>query len=201
MAEDNQVAERVRALLTERGLEPGDRLPPERQLAAELGIARSSLREGLRRLVDLGILDARRGSGTYLAAVDLVDLMELRLRLEPHAASLAAERRSAAQLAAMEELVTELGAAESDPALFSALDAGLHELTVEAAGSPALLVVHSALTDLLNYSRASSSPDPALRAATVDRHTRLLAAVQEKDAEAAEREMRGHLREVLGSWE
>lgn len=197
MVLSNQIGEQIRALLIERGLKPGDRLPPERQLAAELGVARSSLREGLRRLVDLDILAARQGSGTYLAAIDLVDLMEVRLRLEPHAASLAAERRSATQLADMEKLVAELRTSIDDPIPFADLDLRLHELTVKAAGSPALLAVHSALTDLLKYSRATTSPDPELRAATAMRHARLLDAVREQDGKAAEQEMRKHLGEVL----
>jgi GntR family transcriptional regulator, transcriptional repressor for pyruvate dehydrogenase complex len=80
----NDVTERIQLLLSQRQLVPGDRLPPERQLAAELGVSRASLREGLGRLLDLGILEARRGSGTYLAEVDLLDLLEVRLRLEPY---------------------------------------------------------------------------------------------------------------------
>lgn len=198
MAEGSEIGERIRELLVERGLKPGDRLPPERQLAAEFGIARSSLREGLRRLVDLDILNARQGSGTYLATVDLVDLMEVRLRLEPYAASLAAQRRSATQLGEMEELVAQMEPTD-DPTSFAVLDLRLHELVVRSAASPALLVVHSALTDLLQYSRANTSPDPALRAATSMRHARLLDAVRAQNSEAAQEEMRRHLSEVLES--
>lgn len=75
MSARKQVAERVQALLEEREVAPGDRLPPERQLAVELGVSRSTLREGLRRLIDLGIVEARQGSGTYVAPPALADLL------------------------------------------------------------------------------------------------------------------------------
>ena len=61
---------RLIALITERQLKPGDRLPPERELAATMGVSRSSLREALRALAMLGVAEMRQGDGTYLTALD-----------------------------------------------------------------------------------------------------------------------------------
>jgi GntR family transcriptional repressor for pyruvate dehydrogenase complex len=196
MSARSHVAERLEALLVERDLAPGDRLPPERQLAAELGVSRASLREGLRRLLDLGIVEARQGSGTYVADVDLADLLDVRLRLEPHAAGLAARRRSPDDLARMDELLADLRAAEADPDAFAAADALLHAAIVDAAGSPSLRILLAALTDLLRHSRATTAVDAALRATVLVRLERLVRAIHDGDTSAAEHAMRTHLSEI-----
>jgi DNA-binding FadR family transcriptional regulator len=196
MSASHHVAERLQGLLVERDLLPGDRLPPERQLASELSVSRSSLREGLRRLLDLGILEARQGSGTYVAAIDLADLLQARVRVEPYAAALAARRRSDDELASMEALLAELRATRSDPEAFAAADARLHAAIVDAAGSPALRILLSALGDLLRHSRARTAGDDGVRAAALTRLEQLVEAIRDGDAHAAERAMRAHLREV-----
>src|SRR3954463_4168903 len=106
----DQIAQRLIALITERRLKPGDRLPPERELAATMGVSRSSLREALRALAMLGVADMRQGDGTYLTALDpetlmrpvglvlalsdagLTELFEARKPGRPGLPSLAAER-------------------------------------------------------------------------------------------------------------
>ena len=71
----DQIAARLIALITERQLKAGDRLPPERELAATMGVSRSSLREALRALAMLGVAEMRQGDGTYLTALDPESLM------------------------------------------------------------------------------------------------------------------------------
>lgn len=196
MSARKQVAERVQALLEEREVAPGDRLPPERQLAVELGVSRSTLREGLRRLVDLGIVEARQGSGTYVAPLDLDDLLEARLQLEPYAARLAARRRKAKDVTRLDRALAELRARRGDPAAFAAADARLHQAVTEAAGSVALRVLLAALADLLRRSRDTTASDPAVRAAAMVQLERLVEAIRARDASGAEGAMRAHLRDV-----
>src|SRR3954452_19708685 len=106
----DQIAQRLIALITERHLKPGDRLPPERELSAAMGVSRSSLREALRALTMLGVADMRQGDGTYLTELNpetlmrpvglvlalshagLAELFEARKLVEPALAFLAAER-------------------------------------------------------------------------------------------------------------
>ena len=106
----DQIAQRLIALITEKHLKPGDRLPPERELSATMGVSRSSLREALRALAMLGVAEMRQGDGTYLTALDpetlmrpvglvlalsgagLTELFEARKLVEPGLAYLAAER-------------------------------------------------------------------------------------------------------------
>src|SRR3954470_12516746 len=105
-----QIAQRLIALITERQLKAGDRLPPERELAASMGVSRSSLRDALRALAMLGGAEMRHGDGTDLTSLDpdalmrpvglvlalsdsgLQELFEARKLVEPGLAALAAER-------------------------------------------------------------------------------------------------------------
>jgi len=110
----------LRALIADGALRPGDRLPSEGELCERLGVSRGSLREAIRTLAALGVLETRHGSGSYvseLRAADLIgslsltvgllpmagvlELTELRRVLEPHAAALAAARIDADTVAAL----------------------------------------------------------------------------------------------------
>src|SRR3954451_19952488 len=106
----DQIASRLIALISERQLKAGDRLPPERELAALMGVSRSSLREALRALAMLGVMEMRQGDGTYLTSLEpdalmrpvglvlalsdggLHELFEARKIVEPGLAALAAQR-------------------------------------------------------------------------------------------------------------
>src|SRR5215212_7885046 len=108
-------------------LKPGDRLPPEKELGEALGLSRSSLREAVKALTIIRVLDVRRGDGTYVTSltpsllldamsfvVDLhqdatvLELFEVRRILEPAAAALAAPRMTAADIAHLRALLAEV---------------------------------------------------------------------------------------------
>src|SRR5438132_8006132 len=128
-----QVVIQVRDMVREGKLRPGDRLPPERELAKRLGISRASLRHGLRFLAAMGVLSSRHGSGTYIAdgppALDSEplkllaalhrftpdEMFEARRQIEVGIAGLAAERSTDDHLATMAEEVTEMYATLDDP--------------------------------------------------------------------------------------
>jgi GntR family transcriptional repressor for pyruvate dehydrogenase complex len=192
----NHVAESVRALLAEEEVAPGDRLPPERELAARLGVSRSSLREGLRRLTDLGIIQSRQGSGTYLAPLDLGDLFEVRQRLEPLAARLAARRRGEEDLARLADALAEMEASRDDAQLFGEADVRAHAAIVEASGSLPVRVLFAAIADLLRHSRATTATNAELRATAVTEVTAIVDAIRGGDGDAAESAMRAHLAHV-----
>ncbi|MBS1877891.1 MAG: FadR family transcriptional regulator [Actinobacteria bacterium] len=196
MAQGDEVSDRLRALLDERGLRPGDRLPAERALAAELGISRARLREGLRRLGALGLLEARRGSGHYLTTVDLGDLLEVRLRLEPYAAGLAAARRDDEDLRLFERRLAELRATESQPERFASADLSLHGAVLAAARNDPLRIMLDALSDLLRYSRTRTVSEPQMRSGALVDLEALVGAIRAEAAPAAEAAMRAHLEAV-----
>lgn len=157
---------------------------------------RSSLREGMRRLGDLGILDARQGSGTYIAELDLGDLLTIRLALEPAIARLAAARRSDADATRLDGLVAEMEAAQADASAFAEADLRLHAAVAAASHSLPARVLLDAIGDLLRHSRRTTAPDPAVRAHALGAVERLVAAIGDGDADAAEAAMRNHLMRV-----
>jgi GntR family transcriptional repressor for pyruvate dehydrogenase complex len=189
------VSERLRTLLEEE-VRPGERLPPERRLAEELGVSRGSVREGLRRLIDLGIVEARRGSGTYVAPVDFDDLLEVRLRVEPYAALLAAQRRSPRQLKRLRRTLERLRAVLDDTDAFAAADLEIHRTITDASGSVALRALLAALGDLLRQSREATGAERDVRVGALAALERLVDAIDAGDAVGAERAMRAHLRDV-----
>lgn len=164
----------LRALIADGALRPGDRLPSEGELCERLGVSRGSLREAIRMLAALGVLDTRHGSGSYvseLRAADLIgslsltvgllpmagvlELTELRRVLEPHATALAAARIDASTVEELGRLLDEIEAG-ADFEDHSRLDHAFHMTIAEVAGNDALT---SLIEVLRSRSRAYRIPD------------------------------------------
>jgi GntR family transcriptional regulator, transcriptional repressor for pyruvate dehydrogenase complex len=124
----DEAIEKIKAMIVSGTLRAGDRLPREADLAAELGLSRSSLREAVRALSLANILDVRRGDGTYVTSLQpplllealsfivdfhrdgtVLEFLEVRRILEPEATAMAAERISAAEVAELRALLDSLG--------------------------------------------------------------------------------------------
>lgn len=198
---------------------PGGRLPPERELSRMLGVGRNSLREAIRQLALLGLVEARQGGGTYvleLSAASLVqpfsrvvelgaarprDIMEFRLMFEPFVAGLAAQRlpRSPARLLEIESALHAVEAlGESDPQAAIEFDTLFHHQIAEAAGNPVVIAVEQALMEFLHKVRVEALARESYRpihAAAVG-HRRIFAALRDGDGLVAAQAMREHLEEV-----
>src|SRR5207244_6141621 len=127
------VVGRVSELIKSAQLKAGDRLPPERELAKQLGVSRPSLRAGLRTMSSMGVLKSRQGAGTFVAdgpptldseplrllaalhGFSFDHMFEVRSILEVGAAGLAAQHATAEQLATLAEEISEMYAALNDP--------------------------------------------------------------------------------------
>lgn len=157
----------LRALIADGALRPGDRLPSEGELCERLGVSRGSLREAIRTLGALGVLETRHGSGSYvseLRAADLIgslsltvgllpmagvlELTELRRVLEPHAAALAAARMDAETVEKLDALLGEIEESD-DFEDHSRLDHEFHMTISRIAGN-------EALTSLIDVLRSRS---------------------------------------------
>jgi len=190
-------------------LPPGSQLPPERELCARLGIARSTLRQALTALTQSGHVYATRGrhGGTFIAdpqpPVDPPgpetlarwrETCDRRLAIEVGVAVLAAERADSADLDALDEVALVLEDAVEDFAAYRQADIRLHVGLAEAARSDVLVRemtdVQGAMTDLIAY----IAHPPEILASSNAQHRRLLAAVRERDAIGATREMTEHLK-------
>src|SRR5947207_12269906 len=149
-----QVVAHVREMIDRGALGPGARLPPERDLARQVGVSRPTVRAGLRTLAALGVVRSRRGSGTYipegpptlgaealsfLAALHkftIEDVYEVRRILEVGAAGLAAARASPDQLATLADEVAGLFASLNDRQVFLVHDINFHRGIAAASGNP-----------------------------------------------------------------
>ncbi|WP_193597179.1 FadR/GntR family transcriptional regulator [Microbacterium sp. YJN-G] len=202
----------MRSLIADGTLRPGDRLPSEGELCEQLGVSRGSLREAIRMLAALGVLETRHGSGSYVSdlnAADLIgslsltvgllpldailELYELRRALEAHASSLAAARVDEGVLSELDELLTELEATVDDDEQ-SRLDHHFHMRIAEVAGN-------SALASMLAVFRARSrayrifSTDSAaeIKALSDAGHRAILRGLQSRDPVAASAAAAGHV--------
>lgn len=147
----------IRALIQSGKLPPGSRLPPEQQLAAELGISRSPMREAVKALAVARVLDVRRGDGTFVTSLapavlleglglavelmqgnTLLELTEVRRLFEPVATGLAATRVTSDQLAEIKGHLDAMHAAAEDVELLNKHDAAFHRAVVAATGNEAL---------------------------------------------------------------
>jgi GntR family transcriptional regulator, transcriptional repressor for pyruvate dehydrogenase complex len=189
-------------------LAPGAQLPPERELCARLGIARSTLRQALTALGQSGHLYAQRGrgGGTFVAdrpppaqpptEAELAqwrDVCDWRLSVELGVTVLAAERATADELDALAEVVDELDDLLEDFPAYRQGDVRFHMGLAEAAGSPRLIVAmtdaQSAMTDLI----AHIAHPPEVLDWSNDQHRRLVAALRARDADLATRLIGEHL--------
>lgn len=153
---DDAIA-RIRVLIQSGTLPPGSKLPPEQQLAAELGISRSPMREAVKALAVARVLDVRRGDGTYVTSLapavlleglslavelmhgnTLLELTEVRRLFEPIATGLAATRMTPDHLAEIRGHLDAMHTAAEDVELLNKHDAAFHRAVVAATGNEAL---------------------------------------------------------------
>ena len=207
-----QLVERLGRAIKLGLLAPGERLPPERRLAEQLELSRSTVREALRLLYDAGYLEARRGrrGGVFVAqqlptgpapgmlALDgdgVRDLLAYRRCLELGAAELAAERASESQVAELAAVIErcEANATPETYDLFRAADGRFHVLLAHVAHSPRLVAgvteVRAEVANLLD----SVPRQPEALVGSTTHHRRVLAAIAEGDGEGARLAMREHL--------
>lgn len=190
-------------------LAPGSKLPPERELASELRISRSTLRQALTTLVQSGHLVSLRGrkGGTFVSdqppLADQGDgepldqgawaVLDYRVAIECGATLLAAERTGPEQLDRLEALVEKMAAGVEDFEEYRRTDIRFHIGIAEAAGSPRLLSamtdVQGQMTDLI----ALIAHPPEVLAAANEQHRRLVKALRKGDAARAVKVMREQL--------
>lgn len=209
-----EIIARLLGLIRDRQLQPGDKLPPERELAAMLGVSRPSLREALRALSVMNVLEMRQGDGTYVSSLEpdllvehlgfvlsiddstFLQLFETRKIVEVGIVALAAQRITDEEIAALEACVAESQACIHDPEKFLQTDLDLHERITRAARNPFLTRFMASLSQLSSASRSRTVAIPGVREHTVEAHRRIVHALKRRDAEAARAAMLDHLNTV-----
>ena len=209
------IIEQIRDQIVSGSLKPGDLLPAERQLAEMMGVNRHSLREALKVLEFLGVVQSRTGIGTIVNNLGqdilcdrvsqaanfsprffLIELMELREAIEPHAAALAAKRATPDELAEMERAMEDLRAEFKGGELGTDADERLHLALAKATHNDTFVRLTEPMMGMLNDYRQNSLRVEGRRKGTLNEHERIFKAVYERRPEEAREAMVEHLLNV-----
>lgn len=212
----DQVADEILKFIRRRDLRRGDRLPPESELARLLDVGHSSVREGMQRLVSLGVVQVRHGSGTTVlrppATLDgpsslldrmarkrVTDLFEARLLLEPAIAAIVAERGADEDLAELAAVVARLrqGADQGLPVYATAAD--FHRVLASATGNQVFERMVDSFFDVLIDHGVKLDDQQAHKEWEWRIHRDLLEVLRLRDPELARNKMVEHLNESFAS--
>lgn len=193
----------------------GDRIPPERELCQQLGIARTSLREALKAMELIGMLDSRVGDGTFVCprseflarpllwaftgtdAAELHDIMEARMLLERDLAGLAAERGSEQEIAKIGDAVQAMRDSSLAGTSIMDSDMAFHLAVAEAAHNHVLQNAVQLLRNLMRQWIYLKLLIPNVPSRVLSQHEIIYAAIRKRDAEAARGAMYKHLKDTL----
>jgi GntR family transcriptional repressor for pyruvate dehydrogenase complex len=204
-------------MVTAGTLRPGDRLPPERELAELFDVSRPTVREAVRALVVLGVLRARHGDGITVSPLEAADLLgplafflalrevevgrlyEARALIEGEIAALAAQRSRPEDLTVLEALVQAQLGAVAEPERYREIDTAFHRRLAEMSDNPFLARAAESLNVLgLEFRKTASETAEVIRLSIAD-HGAILAALRDRDARAARRAMEAHMQHVLST--
>ncbi|MGY1813378.1 FadR/GntR family transcriptional regulator [Blastococcus sp. SYSU D00820] len=207
------VASRLERQILDGTLAPGDRLPPERELAESLGVSRGSVREALRDLAVRGLVDRTRGRGTTVLRpggtltglalaggldadqIELVQVMDVRACIEPSVAGRAARNATAQDVAQLEALLVEMET-EQRPASFARLDRTFHRAIAQYSSNPLLVRLHDRVQELIEPSRREHLLTADRMRSSRREHDRIVAAIRAGDEAGAVAAAAAHVASV-----
>lgn len=208
------VVSRIRDSITRGELKAGDQLPPERDLATQLGVSRMAVREGIKLLSALGLVEVRQGDGTFvrrptagsildplvashlLEAEQLMELIEVRTVLEVEMAGLAARRATAEDREAMTASLSRLEELLAAGLDYLQADLDFHAAICDAARNGVLTRVYANINDLVHHLRMRTHTVPGSGERAVISHRTIFTAIAAGDEKAARRAMRAHMENV-----
>jgi len=208
------VAENLLALISSGNLKAGDTLPTEQELGIALQVSRPVIREALRGLQILGVVESRQGGRCYvtdlkasrlaspfqlLVALDegnVVHLYEARVAVEGQLLMLGVTRATADDIAHLEHLVREGYRLKDDPVAFRVMDLEFHRTLTGLAGNPFLDRMAQSLYHIGSEFRRIASETPGVLARSAAEHGKIVEAIKAKDAAGAAEAMRIHLESI-----
>ncbi len=207
-----RIARQIQELVVNSQLLPGDKMPPERELAERYGVSRTAVREALKLLQERGFIEARTGSGSFVARPGissvtssisvasqmskgtLGDLLEARRCLEEWISVLAVERATQDDIAVIEATVKAMERAQSeDPNRYIDIDLDFHTALAAATHNPFFVILSSSLIDLIQSVRRVSVGVPGSMARAQHFHESILACLKNGDREHARQLVADHL--------
>jgi GntR family transcriptional repressor for pyruvate dehydrogenase complex len=206
----DDIVERLVKLIINEGLKPGDQLIPERELMARLAVSRSSLREAIKALCALGVLEIKRGTGTFIGYGDssmltkplfwglflnqnsVQQVIEARGVMEMALAGWAAQRATDEELATIGQLLEQLEQSQSDMASYIENDLAFHLAIARASHNVMLTNILAMFQNVLRvWMEITYKEDPSTTE-SMEQHRAIYAAVQARDAAAARAAMADH---------
>src|SRR6266567_6922666 len=208
-----EVVSQLREMIHKGELRPGDRLPPERDLAKLLGVSRPTLRAGISSLAAVGVLQPRRGAGTFVVesegppALDssplrlmaalqrftTAEMFEARRSLEMAIAGLAADRATGDQMATMSEELTGMFASLDEPEQFLLHDMRFHQMVAAASGNRILTALMNMVAAVLFDVRRKTVRRAHDLKESAEMHRKIYRAIRDRNPETARDTMRDHL--------
>ena len=207
------IVSQIEGLLERGELKPGDQLPPERQLAEQFQVSRASVREALRSLELLGIVETRAGGGKFVRQAqpddlarplqgfiarghNLTDVIDVRGLIEPAVAERAAQNITPSELAELREIIAaqERKVAAGEP--YVEEDTRFHEVIGTAARNELLVTVLGVIWDVLRASREEWLLTEKRAHQSIEAHRRILAALEQHDGAAARSAAADHIHAV-----
>lgn len=206
------VVNHIRSLIENGTLQPGDKIPPEREFARTLKISRASLRTGIGYLAAMGVMKIRHGVGTFVAdgppefgkaSLSLMgalhgfqswQMFEARIILESHLAALAAERGKEEHHAALAEEVAEMFATLDSPSDYLIHDLLFHRIISQASGNPILAALIETITSALYDKRRKTVERSTDRRESAEMHREIYKAIRARKPLEARKLMEQHLR-------
>lgn len=208
-----EVVLQLREMIQRGELRPGDRLPPERDLAKLFGVSRPTLRAAIRSLAAVGVLQARQGAGTFVVAANglpaldssplrlmaalhgftTAEMFEARQSLEMAIAGLAAERATGDQMASMAEELAGMYASIDEPEEYLVHDMRFHQMIAAASGNRILTALMNMVATILYDVRRKTVRRAHDLKESAEMHRQIYRAVRDRNPEAARLAMRDHL--------
>ena len=210
----DQVFEQLREHIARGRIKPGERLMPERELAASMRVSRTTVREALNKMVVMGILEQKQGQGTFVRTLDqtapdsftgilgseeatLIDLLDVRLGLECNAARFAALRATTVDLHILERHLEEMATAVNTDSNGADADVAFHMAIAEASHNPLQVHLMRQFYDFMSLGierNRSLFYEGGDRIGTVQhQHERMVAGIRQRDPEAAVKAVQAHI--------
>lgn len=215
-----QISDRIISMIREQQLKPGDKLPPERELAALMGVSRASLREGLRSLAMMNVVELKHGSGTFVTSLEpsllvenfglvfslsdssFLQLVIARKVIEPGTTALTAERIQDDEILELVDIIKRSWAClEHKPQIFPELDIEFHTKIAAFSGNDLLTRIMQGLTQMsIASSQRTAVTERGYSAERIKRaitmHEGILDAIKAHNPRLAEERMFKHLQSV-----
>ena len=213
------IVQQIRTLIEEGKLKRNDHLPSERDLSETFRVSRTTVREAIRTLESMKLLQSRQGDGTYVLASseesliqplavalfnekdDIRDIFYIRKILEPHVAELAAENATPQEIEEMEKILQRQEECIGHGENIIETDSAFHNLMVKATTNRVMERLIVVLIDFLKQSRekylTEDENDKRVKR-SLEGHHRVLSAVKKGDGNAARKSMLQHLEDIEG---